>query len=334
VVTVTLSGLACHARAKEAAPKSESPAPRKVALTVVGAGAQPARAIPATVRARDRATLSARIPASVVALPFREGEHVAEGAVVARLEDSALRSALAASEIALASARADQQRAENLLAKGASTPREVEQARARSAAAEAAVQGARDQHAYAVLKAPFAGTIASRPANVGDVVNPGAPVIEIERDGGLEVGASLDSTEAAGVAVGQILEAQVDGLAQPVRATVTSLARSGDPATHRFELRAGLPASKPLRSGLFARLLVPAAQADSGAPLVVPQRAVFARGGLSGVYVVDGTSARLRWIAVGQPAGDLVEVRAGLSPGEKVVLEPAGLEDGAPVLVQ
>jgi hypothetical protein len=55
---------------------------------------------------------------------------------------------------------------------------------------------------------------------------------------------------------------------------------------------------------------------------------VLERGGLSGVFVVDGDRARLRWVAVGEAEGDALEVRAGLEPGATVVLEPAELADG------
>jgi RND family efflux transporter MFP subunit len=330
---VSISAAACHEQPREAARAALPAAPRPVKVAVVSAGAAGGHAVPAGLRARDRATLSARVPASVRALPFREGEHVRAGAIVARLEDSALRSALAAAEAALASAQADEQRAQSLFAYGASTQREVEQAHVRAAAAQAAVQQAKEGLSYAVLRAPFAGVIAARPVHVGDVVSPGASVIVVEREGALEVWATLNATEAAGVTVGQELRAKVDGqpIALPVK--VRSLSRAADPSTHRFEVRADLPEGKALRSGLFARLLLPSGGESTALP-TVPQSALFARGGLTGVYVVDGAAARLRWIAVGQPSGDSVEVRAGLSTGEKVALDPAGLEDGAPVQVQ
>jgi multidrug efflux pump subunit AcrA (membrane-fusion protein) len=50
------------------------------------------------------------------------------------------------------------------------------------------------------------------------------------------------------------------------------------------------------------------------------------------VYVVDEDRARLRWVAAGTSADGLVEVRAGLAPGERVAVDPAGLEDGVPIV--
>jgi hypothetical protein len=64
----------------------------------------------------------------------------------------------------------------------------------------------------------------------------------------------------------------------------------------------------------------------------VPESAVFRRGGLTGVFVVAEGHAHLRWIAPGPAASGTVEVRAGASQGEKAVLDPAGLADGAPVV--
>jgi len=286
-------------------------------------------AVPAMVQARQRAALAARLSASVSELPWREGAHVAAGAVVARLDDSALRSSVVAAEAAAKAADVDLARVETLLKKGAATPKEMDESRARAAAAAAAVAAARDNLTYAVLRAPFEGTVASRPVNAGDVVSPGTTLIEIEGRGGLEARATMEADLVSQLRPGLTLDVLVDGQSAPLTATVTAVSASGDPATHRFEVRADLPGAPGLRSGLFARLLVPSAL---GAPrLVVPEGAVFQRGGLNGVFVVTKTEARLRWVAVGATAGGLTEVRAGVEAGEHVALKPADLVDGQPV---
>jgi RND family efflux transporter MFP subunit len=285
--------------------------------------------VPASVQARQRATLAARLPAAVVALPFREGDRVAAGDVLVRLDDRALRSALAASQAAAVAGEADLARTEALLAQNAATPREAEEARARAASVRSVVQAARDGLSYAVLRAPFAGQVAARSVHVGDIVSPGTPLIELEGGAGLELVATLDAGQASRLRPAARIVARVDGQPAPIEATVRSLSASGDPTTHRFEMRADLPASAGLRSGLFARLALPAPEGE--ARLLVPRQALFERGGLSGVFVVDQGRARLRWVAAGAISDGLIEVRAGLEPGETVVLDHAGLTDGASV---
>jgi RND family efflux transporter MFP subunit len=191
------------------------------------------------------------------------------------------------------------------------------------------LSGARDNLAYAALRAPFAGLLASRNVNLGDVVAPGRPLIEIEGAGGLEIRATVESDVLAQLRPGLKVKAIVDGQAAPIEATVRAIAPAGDPATHRFEVKADVAAAPSLRSGLFARLGVPSATAE--ARLLVPSDAVFRRGGLFGVYVVVEGRARLRWVAVGETAGGTTEIRSGVAAAERVVLEPADLSDGVPV---
>jgi len=328
VSLVTLS--ACRAQAPRPPVEGTTRSPRVVRTAAVARSEGGETSVPGIVRARQRAALSARTTAAVVESPYHEGERVEATAVLLRLDDTALRSAVQAAEAALAGADADRERAQALLTKDAATPRELEEAAARAAAARAAWEGARDNLAYAVLRAPFPGRVRSKPASVGEVVSPGMTLIEIEGDAGLELEATLDSSLAASIRPGDQAEAEIDGQAGRVRAMVRSVSSAADPATHRFEMRADLTPLPGLRSGLFARLLLP--DPLSAPRLTVPASAVMERGGLSGVFVVAEGKARLRWIALGATSGGQTEARAGLVAGERVILDPAGLADAEPVV--
>jgi hypothetical protein len=155
------------------------------------------------------------------------------------------------------------------------------------------------------------------------------PLIEIEGEDGLELLATVESGIAGRLRAGLKLRAVVDGHSEPLTVTVTAVAPSGDATTHRFELKADLPPAPDLRAGLFARLLVPDVATEPR--LIVPATALFERGGLTGLFVVHDGPARLRWVAAGARDGRIVEVRAGVEAGERVVVDPAGLTDGASV---
>jgi RND family efflux transporter MFP subunit len=315
--------------AEEAPPPDLGPTRDVTTVEVQRMGEEGEVAVPGIVRARQRAALSARIPASVAELPVQVGQWVEAGTVVVRLDDTALRAALAAAEAGLKAAEADLQRTKTLLEKNAATERELDEMTARAAAAQAQVTAARDSLSYAVLRAPFAGRVATRPVSLGDVVNPGMPLIEVEGQGGLEIRASVAPWTAALLRPGAKVKALCDGQPDTLEATITAVAPSGDPTTHRVEVKAAVPSASGLRAGLFARLLVPA-PADE-ARIRVPASSVFARGGLSGLFVAEDGKARLRWVALGARSGDTVEIRAGVEPGERCILDPTGLVDGAPV---
>jgi membrane fusion protein, multidrug efflux system len=333
---LVLAGVGCDRAKPPASARGSAGAPRRVAAVAVRTVGPEGETVPATVRARQRATLTARVAGSVLALPFREGDAVPAGAVVARVEGRALRAALAAAEADREAAEADRVRAATLLSRGAATPRETEQANARAAAARAGAEAAREALGYAELRAPFAGRVAARPANVGDVVMPGAPLVEIDGEGGLEVVAAVAEDLVARLSPGERLAVDIDGQSSPIEATVRAVAPSGDAVTHRVQVRADIPRTAGVRSGMFARLRLAPAPAAKGAAtaearLVVPASALVRRGGLSGVFVVSDGRVRLRWLAVGEPEAGTVEVRAGLRDGERVVTDPSGLVDGAAV---
>jgi len=328
-----LAGLALAGCAKhEPRPAPEAPSGPAVAVgtaEVVRTGEGAEVSVPALVQARDSASLSARVPASVVELPFRVGDRVAAGDVVVRLDDTAFQAAVSAAEASVKAAETDLARTQALVAKGAATQRELDQATAGAAGARAMLSGARDSLSYAALRAPFAGSVAARNVSLGDVVAPGRPLIEIEGTGGLEVRATVESEVVSLLKPGLVVKASVDGIADPLQATIRSVAPAGDPATHRFEVKADVGSAPGLRSGLFARLVLPSPTAETR--LLVPESAVFRRGGLYGLYVVQEGRARLRWVAVGETVGGQTEIRSGVAAGEHVALEPAKLEDGTPV---
>ena len=265
---LTLLGLglaACggHEKPKADGPAAAGPARDVKTAEVARTGGAGEVAVPAAVQARERAALSARMPASVTELPYQEGQWVKAGAVVVRLDDGALRASVAAAEAGVKAAESDLARTKALLEKGAATPRELEQMTAAASGAQAQLTAAKDNLSYTALRAPFAGRVASRRVNLGDVVNPGMPLIEIEGEGGLEIRATVESGIAATLRPGSKVKAIVDGQPAPLAATVNAVAPSGDATTHRFELKADLPGAPGLRAGLFARLLVPGLAAES-----------------------------------------------------------------------
>jgi membrane fusion protein, multidrug efflux system len=328
-----LLAAACSRPAPLPSPVAQERPQRTVATLAVEPAGPEAATVPATVLARERATLAARVPGSIIALPYREGEAVRQGAVVAHIEDRALRSAVDAAAAEHTAAETDRVRVETLLARGAATQQEADQARVRVAAARATAASAREALGYAELRAPFTGRVSARPAQVGDVVMPGAAMLEIEGAGGLEVVATLDASDASRVRTGTRVEVDVDGQPAPLVAVVRSVSEAGDPATHRVQVRADLPAADGTRSGLFARLHLPdrAVAPTNTSRLSVPAGALVRRGGLTGVFVVADGRARLRWIAASPAERGAIEVRAGLERGERVVRDPAGLTDGTPV---
>lgn len=328
-VTIGAAAACGHAPEASPAPTPDSRPAVSVKVATVGPSEHAdAIEVPGAVESSRQATVRSRLSATLLEMTVQEGDRVSPGAVLARLDGDAAQAALNAALATEATASRDLARANALLAKSAATKVEVDNAGTALARAAAAVTSAREGVSWATVRAPLAGRISRKVASTGDSVNPGAPLVEIEGDGGLEAVASVEASTVTSLRPGRRIEVRIDGVDQPVSATLRSIAPSADPSTHRFTLRAALGSMSGVRGGLFARLVLPGKPGATDRGPLVPQEAVFTRGGLTGVFVVREGRAWLRWIATGDATGRFIEARAGLATGEAVALDPSRLEDG------
>ena len=303
---------------------------------VISAGVQPyQRAMPSTV-----------LMGRVDTIERKEGDRVKKGQMLARIDSSDVSARVAQAEAAVAAARAMEQNAklmkgrmERLQARNAATQKDLddatagyEAAGANLRAAEEGVKAAQSYLTYSEIKAPFAGVITERMIEVGDMASPGRPLFVIEDTSRVKIEGQVPESVAAGLAPGDPLEVEIGG--ESFDAELTELLPTADPRSRTFTARVLMnnPDGK-LRSGMFARLKL---GGKSRSLVTAPANAIVSRGPLTGIFVVaDDSTARLRWVTLGNTRNGMVEVLSGLKAGERVVLEPAtALEDGRPVEVR
>lgn len=327
VLGLALVAVSCG---REAPP---SPAPQGAAVSVrtarVGGSEEGFIEVPGAVEAAQAASLASRVSAVVESVAVEEGAFVKSGDVLVRLDGRDVRARLAAAEAGLRAARAQRDRVRSLFAKGAATQQELEGAEAADAAASGERDAANAQLEYVDLRAPFDGRVTDKKARAGDLASPGQPLLSVQGVGHLRVSATVSRGQADRMKTGQEVQAILDdGSVVPTRVAI--LGPAGDAASRRYLVKCDLPRRAPARAGSFARLRLP--RAGDEEEVLVPRTAIFERGALTGVFVVEGGKARLRWVSPGAPAGDALVVRAGLAPGDEVILAPGALRDGTPVV--
>ena len=323
---VLMGTLACGHKEARAETK-ELP---KVAVSLVAGSPMEGGAwIAATLQSTRTATLSTRMAAQVKRAPVQEGQRVAAGALLMALGDEDLQAQLKAAETSLATVEAYQRRIKALFDQKASTPAELEQAQAQVAQAQAGVSTLKANLAFTQIRAPFSGLVQSRKVNEGDFVGPGMPLLELVGEGEQELVATLSESEAKALKANQKIRFEVEG--GTGEALITALAMGGDAFSHKGTLRARVLSPKGLRQGTFARILVPGAKQEG---LTVSRSALVLRGELTGVFVAKDGHAELRWITLGEGAGDSLPVRSGLKAEDRVIDQPGALQDGQPIEVR
>jgi RND family efflux transporter MFP subunit len=247
--------------------------------------------------------------------------------VLAALKLSEIDAQVAQAEQGFEKAKRDLARVEKLEDAKVATLEQREDARTGFEVSKNQLQIARFNREYAVIVAPASGRILKRLASAGELVAPGTPLFVLgSTERGWVLRATLTDRERVRVALGDVAHLRFDALGEPpLEAKVTELASAPSPMTGTYEVELRVASTDPrLVTGLFARgELVP--KIEEELTLVPPSALLEADGQRGAVYVLAPDRASLRRVELelGPIVGDHVGVRAGLEPGQEVVVAGA-----------
>ena len=306
-------------------------------------------AISGTLAAEQEATLRAEVSGAVLQTFVEQGQRVSRGQPLVHLDDAALRdqylsarSGVTSAQSNAENARRNLQRSEALLKAGAIADRDVEQARTAAQLADAQLADARARATNAEktlektnIRAPFSGVVSARPVNAGDVVAPGAALVTVVNPATMRLEASVPAEDLTTVRVGLPVDFTVNGY--PGRHFIGRITRVNpvaDPTTRQVQIIASIPnAGGTLVGGLFADGRV---SAETRTAPVVPLTAVDESGVRPSVVVIKNGKTQKQEVTLGirDQASETVEIRAGLQPGDTVLVGAArGISAGTPVRV-
>lgn len=179
----------------------------------------------------------------------------------------------------------------------------------------------RDTRSYA----PFDGVIVDKLVEVGDTVQPGQPLVNFADLSRLQLQADVPARLAVSLAPGMTVGARLDDVGETrIDARLVQVFPMADPTRHTVRVKFDIPQDAPAAPGMYAELLVPEPGGIGMDLPVIPTAAVFQRGGLPMVKVLNPMGrTELRLVRLGEQMGeDRVSVLAGVSPGDRVILKP------------
>lgn len=341
--------LALAAASGAAAPGTSSPGAALTVTVVAPRVEEWPVAIPAhgNLTAWQEAVMAAETGGlRIVALSADVGDVVQRGQSLAQLSqetvlaDVALQEArVAQAAAALSEAQANAERAREASGRPAMSEQQAKQylvgeesAKASLRAAEAQLRSQQIRLDQTHIRAVDDGTVSTRAATLGSVVQPGTELFRLVRQNRVEWRAEVMADQAARIKAGQAARVRLAG-GETIDGVVRVLAPTFDPNTRMALVYVDLPDPGGARPGMFARgeILVAAAPA-----LTVPESAVVLRDGNSYVFEV-GADRRVveREVATGRRAGNRVEIVGGLRADDRVVARGgAFLSDGDTVRVE
>ena len=287
-----------------------------------------------SLRSDEAVVLRPEVAGRIATINFREGERVAEGQVLVRLDDSVQKADLDRAKANLVLSRTKHERAIDLRNKGFVSTQALDELENSVKVAEADAQLMTARVNKMTLLAPFAGTVGLRQASVGDYVKEGQDIVNLESLDPLKVDFRLPELALSQLKDGQMLQLTLDALPdRTYDGKVYAVNPLIDSNGRAIVIRAQVPnRDGKLRPGMFARVRL--FTSDNKEAIVVPEEALFPVGDDKYVYkVVDGKAQRQK-VEIGQRREGRVEVVNGLSPQDVVVTAGAiKLREGVAVSV-
>ena len=305
-------------------------------------------ALSGSLEPERQASVRAEVPGSVLSISAEEGQAVAEGATLARIDDSGLREGLLSAQSSVRSAeqqltvaRRNAERAEALVKGGAIPEREAESARwnvtnaqAQLADARSRLALAREQLGKTVVRAPFAGVVSERAVAAGDTVQPGSELFTIVDPKRMRLAAQVPAERLGELQIGTPVDFTIAGLPGRFQGRIERINPVVDPATRQVEIHVSLPNDAGrLVGGLYAEGRVAAAARDV---LAVPEAAIDRATGEAGVLRVAGGTVERVPVELGitDEETERVEVKRGVAAGDLLLIGAArGITPGAKVRI-
>ena len=314
--------------------------PEVETMTVEPGQAVRALAVNGRVRARQSVDVRPPVGGTVIALPFDVGDQVPANAVIARIDDGPQRAAIAEAAAAVTAQEAVVAQARRDLARYRAlgqfvTRQRVEQARL------AVEQGARELERLRagrvqasevqqrlVIRAPFGGTILERPVDRGQTVGVDSILYRLADLSAPEVTAEVDEAYAAELRTGTTGIVEVQGRRSPLRAEVEHIEPRVDAATGAREVRLRLLDSldfAPAGQTVSVNLIVE--RRDRA--ISIPRAAILSPNANPRVRLIgaDGRVEERPIRFIDWPAASVI-VLQGLSPGDRILLDPSVAEPG------
>ncbi len=325
------------------------------------------------VVAQRKAAVSSKITGRLVSLAVEEGSRVKEGQIIARLENEdtiAARDQAQAqrkvTEANLEEARAElnvaaltYERNKRLLERQIISKSEYDNVEARYKraqatvaaagasvkAATAALQGATVALDYSLLRAPFDAVVLTKNADIGDIVTPlgaatnaKAAVVTIADMRSLLVEADVSESNLGLIKAGQPCEIQLDSLPDSrfkgvIHMIVPTADRSKASVMVKVRFLEPDPRILPEMSAKVAFLSRPVTSGEEQARTAVHGLVLISRGEQKALFLVQDDRVRETVVRTGESFGDMVEILSGAKAGDKVVLRPNQLKNGARIKI-
>jgi RND family efflux transporter MFP subunit len=276
-------------------------------------------------------TIGSDASGKLIRLDVEEGDRVSQGQVIAKIDDEMLQIQLQNIEVSIEGQRNDDARNAALSKDNAIPGVQVEKTKLGLRSAELQKKQLQKQLRSTNITAPFSGVITKKLVDLGSVIGPGSPLVEITDISSLKLTISVPERDILKFKVGQIVPVSADIYnGQSFTGKVSYMAVQAD-KSHNFKVQiiVSNPSSQ-LMAGMYGSASL--SNTKSVTALSIPRKALVGSSKNPQVYIVKNGKAVLTSFNAGTSDGEFIEIISGISKNDKIVVKgQVNLQDNSNV---
>lgn len=265
-------------------------------------------------------TIGSDAQGKIVRLTIEEGDHVAQGTVIAKVDDELLQLQLQNAEVAIEGQKNDDNRYSNLAKDNAVAGVQVEKTKLGLRTAEIQKKQIQKQLRSTTITAPFAGVITKKMVDLGSVIGGGTPLVEITDISSLKLTVSVPERDILKFKMNQTVQVKADIYGQRTfEGRVTNVSVQAD-KSHNFKVQITVKNSQQeLMAGMYGSVSL--SNSQSVTAMAIPRKALVGSSKNPQVYVIRNGKAILTSFNAGTSDGDYIEVISGILRTDRIVVK-------------
>ena len=266
-------------------------------------------------------TIGSDAAGKIVRLNFQEGDRVSAGQILAKLDDEMLNIQLENAEINVEGQRNDDTRNSNLAKDNVISGVQQEKTKLSLKSAETQVKQIKKQIKNTSIIAPFSGVVTKKMIDLGSVVGPGTPALELTDISSLKLNISVPERDILKFKIGQQVTVHADVYAnKPFSGKVSNISVKAD-ASHNFKVEVLIQntSANPLMAGMYGSVVLQNSKTINA--LSIPRKALLGSSKAPQVFVVKNGKAKIVSFTAGTSDGEFIEVIDGLSKNDIIVIK-------------
>ncbi len=283
------------------------------------------------VESEQNILVSAKTMGVITQVFVREGEAVAQGQVLAQIDNTLTQRGIEEVKLQLELANTVFDRQKNLWEQKIGTEVQYLQAKSGKEGLEKRLASLNEQIEMTKIKSPITGIVDAVEVKVGQNIAPGMPAVRVVNNAELKITANISEAYISRLKKGDKISVSFPDFDKTFEARLSFVARNIDQLSRTFIVEASLPSTPDLRPNMTA--IVKVIYASFPSALVVPVNAIQNVNGEKVVYVVETVNnqsvARKRVVQVSGVYDNFAQITSGINPGDKVITTGfQGLNDG------